>query len=350
MIKTINKYHNKHRYSYTGKNLKNEVNIPKISACAMTFRKTLLFTLALCIILVSACKKDEAPLNPFDRNEDGNTVVVDSLKAKSIEGLYQNIFKPNCSTSGCHDGTFAPDFRTIESSYNTLVWSDIINNDPSLAIDFRVKPSESNKSMLVNRLTSFVPNTSGIMPLEVSPDSDWNEKKEQYIQDVRDWINEGAKDISGNVATEINLKPQLTGFYITAAGSSTPFPRNVNGVIKVPSTATNIDLYIGIEDKETSSDLLTINELLLSKAQNNFDQATTYNMSIINPITNLGYGGNNTSYYHKVSISGIDMLYQNDEYVFIKAIVNDAVNENANLPGENTLDHIKYYYSFKRVL
>lgn len=322
-------------------NMKN--NILHISA-GIIFAFVLLSSLSL-----SSCKK-ELPLNPFDRTLSSDSTSLDSINAKRIEGLYQNIFKPNCSTSGCHDGTFDPDFRSIESSYNTLVWSDIINNDPSTPLEYRVKPNDADASMLIKRVTSFVPNTSGVMPLEVSPDSDWNEKKDEYIQDLRDWINDGAQDIFGNEANSINLKPQLTGFYITAQGSNTAYPRNVNGVILVPSSATNIDLYIGISDNETSSDLLTKNELQLSIAQNDFSQAQTYNMNIISPISNTGYGGNTTNYYHKVSISNVSTLYTDDEYVFIKAIVNDGVNPDSNLPGENTLDHIKYYYSFKRTL
>lgn len=298
---------------------------------------------------LSSCKK-EVPLNPFDRNLGSDSTILDAINAKRIEGLYQNVFKPNCSTSGCHDGTFDPDFRSIESSYNTLVWSGVVNNDPSNPLNYRVEPKNASNSMLIKRLSSFVPNTSGVMPLEVSPDSDWNEKKEAYIQDIKDWINDGAKDIFGNEANTINLKPQLTGFNITAAGSNTPYPRNVNGVILVPSNATSIDLYIGISDKETSSDLLTGNELKLSIAQADFSQALSYNMNIISPISATGYAGNVSNFYHKISIANINTLWNIDEYVFIKAIVNDGVNPDSNLPGENTLDHIKYFYSFKRTL
>lgn len=313
------------------------------------FGISVLLILTFALSLTSSCKK-EAQLNPFDRPIEIDSTSLDSLNAKSIEGLYQNIFKPNCSTSGCHDGTFAPDFRSIESSYNTLVWSDIINNDPTNPLDFRVEPGNADASMILKRLTSFVPNTSGMMPLEVSPESDWNEKKEIYIQNLKDWINEGAKDILGNASNTVNLKPQLTGFYITNAGSTTPFPRNVNGVILVPSSTTSIDLYIGISDKETATNLLTVNELNLSIAQSDFSLAQTYALNIIAPVSNTGYSGTNTSFYHKVSISNINSLWNIDQYVFIKAIVNDGVNPNSNLPGENTLDHIKSYYSFKRTL
>ena len=56
--------------------------------------------------------------NPFDVDMETATEQQDTVNidANSIVGLHQNIFKPTCANAGCHDGTFEPDFRTIESS------------------------------------------------------------------------------------------------------------------------------------------------------------------------------------------------------------------------------------------
>ena len=72
---------------------------------------------AVIILLVSSCKKDDAPENPYDNidysNNSGNDTVLDPA---SIAGLHKNIFVKRCANPGCHDGTFEPDFRTVQSA------------------------------------------------------------------------------------------------------------------------------------------------------------------------------------------------------------------------------------------
>lgn len=309
--------------------------------------KTIFILIAIFYLaIISSCKKEE-PTNPFVREVPTDTTAINDLDPKSIEGLYQKVFKPNCTTSGCHEGTFPPDFRSLESTYNTLVWADIVSNSPAPS-DYMVEPYNADNSMLIKRITSFVPNTSGIMPLELLPESDYPTKKEQYIQDIKDWINDGAKDIFGNEANSINLRPQLNGFYITENGSSTLLARNVKGVVQIPATINNIDLYIAISDKETSYNSLTINKLLTSISRDDFSNASEHNMSIISEIIEDGYLGS-TKYYHKVSISNIGTLWLENQTVFLKIIVNDGDNPDTDLPGINALEHHKDYFSFVRI-
>ena len=318
----------------------------------MEIKETISIT-TICLIIIltislNACKKEE-PLNPFIQNTTTDTTNTDFLDPKSIEGLYQNVFKPNCTTSGCHDGTFSPDFRNLESTYNSLVWGNIVNNTTPPK-DFLVTPGDHTNSVLIDRITSFVPNTSGKMPLEIVPESDYPDKKNEYIQDIKDWINDGAQDIFGNTATTINLRPQLNGFNITETGNTTIFSRTIKGVIKIPASITNIDLYIAISDKETNVNYLTINKLQCSISRDDFSQSSEYTMNVIPVINELGYLGLTTQYYHKVSISNIDLLWPINQRVFIKAIVNDGTNPDSDLPGINTLEHLKNFYSFERIL
>jgi hypothetical protein len=51
-----------------------------------------------------------------DAVEEYQTLEID----RSLERL-QNAVR-TCANSGCHDGTFEPDFRTLEGSYNTLLF------------------------------------------------------------------------------------------------------------------------------------------------------------------------------------------------------------------------------------
>ncbi len=141
-----------------------------------------------------ACEKDPTP-NPFDEvpNPNGEEEMPIELEATSLPGLHQNIFKPTCANSGCHDGTFEPDFRTLESTYNTLVNHPVIKNDPANSFEFRVVPGNVDASQLIARVTYDIDDNSGIMPLALEPDSDYNAKREEYIQNMKDWISAGAQ-------------------------------------------------------------------------------------------------------------------------------------------------------------
>jgi hypothetical protein len=149
-------------------------------------------------ILLFSCAKE--PVNPYDQIEDPNqeTEEETELDPTSIMGLHANVFRPTCANSGCHDGTFEPDFRTVQSTYNTLVNQPIIKNDPQGTFSYRVVPGNVAASQLVARLEYDIDGTSGVMPLAVEPDSDWPVKRQEYIQHLKDWIAAGAPDPSGN--------------------------------------------------------------------------------------------------------------------------------------------------------
>ena len=147
--------------------------------------------------------------NPFEnnvKNQDTVNFVIQDIDPNSIAGLYQNIFKPTCANVGCHDGTFEPDFRTIESSYHSMVYRLPIKNDGSLT--YRVDPGNPNSSAILNRLNG---NIQPPMPIEIEPDGDWLQNEEEYIQNVRTWIENGALDLAGNSPEPDIIKPSLVG-------------------------------------------------------------------------------------------------------------------------------------------
>ncbi len=168
----------------------------------------------LLLVVLGACRKSNTPDNPFDDPKykapsGGNT--VDTLPLTNFAGLHQRIFKPTCSNSGCHDGTFEPDFRTIEGAYSTMVYQPIIKNNPAGSFLYRVLPGDAAASVLHERMVTDIDGISGIMPLSLDPQSDWPTKKAEYIAAIAAWINAGARDMFGNPPPNGPVNPRLQG-------------------------------------------------------------------------------------------------------------------------------------------
>src|SRR5690349_21194145 len=113
-----------------------------------------IYLFILGFVVFQACSK-EAPDNPYNnvKPPPDDTTAVYMPDPKSFEGLHAYIFKPTCANSGCHDGTFEPDFRNIFSAYNTLVYHPIVKNDPGNNYQYRVLPGNPDKSIIFCRLT-----------------------------------------------------------------------------------------------------------------------------------------------------------------------------------------------------
>jgi hypothetical protein len=312
----------------------------------MMKRIILFVTIGLCVGM-NSCKKETVD-NPYDKynNPPIDTSDNTNLNATSIEGLYQQIFKPTCANSGCHDGTFEPDFRTIQSTYNSLVYQPIIKNDATAPLTYRVVPGNIASSMIIRRLEIDLNGNSGIMPLVVDPLSDWPAKKDAYISNIKTWIENGAKDLAGNAANPVNKVPQLNGMQITASGSSTPLSRDVNGTVLIPANTSNIDIYFSLSDAETAAANLTINSAKLSKARDDFSQAINVSATSINPVSFAGYSGGAVNYTHKISISGIQAMVSPSNQLFFAVSVSDGTNT-VSLPGYYAMDQFKVYYSLK---
>lgn len=152
-----------------------------------------LLVAVLGILALPGCEP-EPVANPFEV-EGGPTdsTITTLLEYTGLVGLQDQLFRPTCANSGCHDGTFEPDFRTLGSTYNTLVNHPVIKNNAANSFSFRVIPGNVAESQLMNRLTVDIDGNSGIMPLSLEPDSDYPTNKEVYLDWVRRWITEGAK-------------------------------------------------------------------------------------------------------------------------------------------------------------
>src|SRR5436190_551220 len=100
---------------------------------------TLMSTLFIVVSLLYSCKKDEvknpyAEVQPVVHNDNPDLAT---LPEGSFAWLHAKIFRPTCANSGCHDGTFEPEFRSINSAYNSLVHHPVIANTPNNDFEFR---------------------------------------------------------------------------------------------------------------------------------------------------------------------------------------------------------------------
>lgn len=312
--------------------------------------KLKLFLIFCLFVAIGSCKKDPY-VNPYDKlvddNGNGSNPNV-TLDPNSFAGIHANILKKTCANSGCHDGNFEPDFRTVESSYNMLVYQPVIKNNPQGIYTYRVLPNDVQLSVLYKRLIEDIDGQSGIMPLALEPDSDWEDKKQQYIGNIYNWIQNGAKDIFGNMPS-VGVQPiQLAGLVATATGSNIPLPRSdVSGAIQVSAQMQSIDIWFSLlkgNNTLTQFESLTIKT---SNQLNDFSASDSINANLSNAQSWPGFSGNNIPYQFKVSLN-TQLLSSGLNYFRVKLIEN-LDSELIEMPNNGSALHVKKYYAIELI-
>ena len=213
-----------------------------------------------------------------------------------------NVLKPTCANSGCHDGTFEPDYRTLNSAYNTLVYQTPIKNDGNYS--FRVEPYNAQGSILMARLRNMV---TPSMPIQIEPDSDWPQKKDQYINNIQTWINNGA-----------------------------------------PGSATNVRLYFAFSHDELMPDQLQYNRISFSDNANAFSGAEQKVLQLLaTPRMERGFYGNIVAYTHYIDIDPAADFDAGQEQWYFRVYVQDQQNPVTEIPTDNGIYYIKSYMSFR---
>ncbi len=298
-------------------------------------------------IIIVSCFSCQEEVNPFDFNNnisaDNDTLYF--TDPTSFSALHNNIFSPTCANSGCHDGTFEPDFRTIESSYNSLVYQPPIKNDANNSFDYRVKPGNSIQSVLYHRLIVDIDGISGIMPLEY--EDDWDNNKEEYISNIKDWIDDGAKDMFGNSPVFPNDLPLGRGMVVFNSGQITNSLNrsSQNETVLVPNNLDSVDIWFSITDDILSPNQLTYNKLKVSNSLFNFNNIPERNLIVLNnPISHIGFFSPSISesFYHKYTL---DLsTYNIGDIIYIKVYVKDDVNPLTEIPNNGSpFSFIKYF-------
>lgn len=316
--------------------MRNTINISAILI-------VLSFVLSACGIGVQ-----EPPENPFKGNQPSDSTALagrDTLSLESFAGLHQQIFSATCANSGCHDGTFEPNFTTISSSYNTLVYQPIIKNDPSGSFTVRVQPGDPAASVLMTRLRTDIDGQSGIMPLAIDPDSDWLARKEEYISAVEAWIQNGAKDMFGNSPVQGNLQPALLGAFGRIPATIDALPREAQtGPIQVPSSVPQVEVWLGLEDESIPQQNFASMELLVSDQVNGFDNPTVLPCQKVAAVTENGLSGEPVMHYHRALINLAP--YSSGTTVFFRVKVQEDGQSPVTItPGDGSLAYIKEYFA-----
>src|SRR5258706_1965910 len=247
------------------------------------------------VLFYSSCSKDHQvpPANPYDVvNYNTDTTTEQNPDPYSIAGLHKNIFNVKCNVPAWHDGTFEPDFRSVQSTYSTLVYQPV-NKITVNFIDtfkYRVIPYDTANSFLHERVVTTTPD---FMP---RPEGGPRLTPTQ-VQQINTWIMNGAKDMSGNIPSAPNNLPFLVNdgnhFFYNALDSLTliPFYASIvdsNRYMGVPynpflvNANANLRIIFWVGDDSTAMVNLLVNQCKLSLLENDFSAAQIVSASYIN--------------------------------------------------------------------
>lgn len=309
----------------------------------MRYRYTyiLLFTgfPLLLVLAIAGCTKEEAPENPYDSvsygQQNGNDSIADPV---SITGLHQRIFFPKCAVPGCHDGTFEPDFRTVQSSFSTLLFMQVNKRtlDSAKFFSYRVIPGDPDNSFLMERFTT---STADYMP------SNSTRLSNTEINQVRAWINNGCPDADGQLPQQPNLAPNIVGYVAYSLSFVRLDTVRVNQVVYnpfvAPANSTMILPVVAYDTADGAAATLpqnfTVHELRLSTDKNNFSGSTVINLTWMSPAP-VGFwqAAVNTA------------IWPVGTTVYFRAYFNDGFQLNpTEFPRAQSFDYYKTYYAFK---
>ena len=226
--------------------------------------------LALILLLaLGACStKNESEDNPFAGAEPTTPQPTTPFDSTSIEGLHRTVFKTKCANPSCHDGTFEPDFRTVESTFATMVWHGTVKPDPDTVrnLRLRVVPYQPDSSWLWERLVTNDTVNLGRMP------SNGTRLAAHELARIRQWIANGARDRFGRVMQRPNRPPHLPWYLVFDQDSVRLWEQRPNGWASpfVIQKGKSMRFWLPVEDDSTQVRDLRDNWLTLSTDRKDF--------------------------------------------------------------------------------
>lgn len=305
----------------------------------MRNQSTLKYWLLACLLIFMAtsCKKEVIPPdNPYDDIDYGDTgTSVYNPDPETITGIYELILRQKCSLPGCHDGHFEPDFRSIQTAWSTLVYQSPVKNTVDSAYDYRVLPGDADNSMLMYRLTT------GDAQLQRMPATGSYLSSEQ-LDNIRTWINDGARDMFGNLPAMPNSEPSIQGFVAFDQGFTQQIDQTENRLDSLPynpfkvAANTAFNVVVVVEDDLTPVNQLQVNQLRLSLDKDDFTGAAVSQATFISfPGFAFWVAAVNSS------------AYSSGDTVYMRYYVNDgSQSQDTEFPRTDLLDPYKTYAAF----
>lgn len=296
------------------------------------------------------------PFNPFDTinyNTDG--MIPMEVDSASFLGLHHFIFSQSCNQPACHDGTFEPDFRTVQSAYSSLVLHPVTKNTANNDYPYRVTPSDTSLSMMYRRITVHQPPNFEQMPSSGVPLS------QQKIKLIADWIMDGAKDIYGNEATQQSIQPICYGVVAYLPNNDNFRIDTIRGESNFnpfyAPIGENLDLWFLYLDVTSENDTifgnsLTYNKIQLSTNPIDFNDAIELNMTLefIPKFENSvfsSYVNFAAPHFQRVSFNPSDYGFEEGDQVYIRTFVKDSDHSvPTEIPKAESPIYLQSYFSF----
>lgn len=322
----------------------------------MKHLKILIPIASVLAMIIISCQKEitriepEIPFNPFDTIDYSDGILDDvPVDSASFLGLHKYIFSKTCAVPGCHDGTFEPDFRTVQSAYNTLLYAPVIKNDAAGTFTYRVIPGDTALSWLHERITTE-DEVLGRMPLY---DTLYPEEREKITQ----WILNGAPDVFNQAPTLADYQPVTYGFIA--------YENDTNGMrldtiradffspVQVPANS-NVEFWFGFYDTDENGVYQmpsSLEENIIRVSQDMFMNTgyTEYTFEL-EPNFEPFYGPTyydplvEVTYWHHFTIDTDD--FEPGKVYFMRAYIQDNAHDFlTEIPDDSQL-YIMGYFSF----
>jgi hypothetical protein len=310
------------------------------------------------LVILNSCRKDEVvdriepdePANPYDGVDYGSNPNLIPIDSASFLGIHQTILSTKCAQPACHDGAFEPDYRTVQSAYNTLVYANTVSNNQAGDFTYRVLPGDTAMSWLHERITTDDP-VLGRMPL-------YDTLYPHQISNIEHWILHGAEDIFGNSPIFPDYEPTFFGvlaYENDTTGMRLDTIRDTEiSAIHLPQN-TDVELWFGLYDIDQNGTSLpgydfTYNKIKFSDNPYDFAGVAEYSMNVENALTPflgpLPFGGGGQGpYYHSYTINTSNFVMGRTYYM--RVMVQDTDHSSpTEIPENGTQIYLMTYFSF----
>ena len=317
------------------------------------------FLILICLGCSDVTKKNNLPIpepdfNPYtDIDYSGEEIENIPIEPASFLGLHNNIFSKSCNQPACHDGTFEPDFRSVQSAYASLVNHPITKNYPTDTLQYRVKPGSTEESMLWHRLTMHNPPNFERMP------SSGNPIPQEDLNHIEEWIMDGAKDIFDQDPSQSSTQPWCYGLVAWLPNSGNyrldTIRENAISPFYIPLDEEVTIRFLFIDATENGEvvfgNSLAHNKLLLSTNAFDFSDAVELELAIENVmLINSQYSQDTPEplpYYQETTFKLSDLGFE-EGVVWMRTYVQDSDHEEpTEMPTSKTnfifLGHFAFF-------